>query len=173
VSFPTLLILESNGSVAAVQRTRTVEGFARTLDLLEERDALRATESQSAAQAVRLFLIDMELGSLTSEAARERREQLSGISEQQARITDQLLVNLEVGAVLKEHGRTSKTAEALIEMHGAGRIPTERAAVDYWLNILYFLQGADDKRFESMVEALERAAEKDPTLLPYLERFRR
>lgn len=171
--YPTMLFLNGDGTVAAVQEARTVRGFAHTLALLDERDALRGTEGRDQKAEVRLFLVEAELGNLGFEAAQERRRQLGDISAEQAKAADQLLTNLEVPFVLEKHGRSGKTAEAFLDMHEAGRIPSGPAAVDFWLNILYYLQAVDDERYEKMVAALEKAAKQDPTLAPYLERFRR
>ncbi len=166
-----MLWLDAAGEVEAAQGERTVASFARTLGFLTERDALLTRDRDRKAE-IRLFVVEAELGMMSFSEARKRRVRFGELPADQAERVGQLLVNLEVAAVLAEHGRSGKTVEVFLTMHEAGRLPSGRAAVDFWLNILYYLRGSGDERYSGMVKELHKAAEREPSLRPYTERFR-
>ena len=171
-SFPTLLFIDSTGAVRARQGLRMVSAFVRKLDLLEECDRLKTAKRRSRAQEIELFLAQAEIGTMDLAAAKTRRATLGLLPPPEEKRWRQQLVNLEVMDILGKSGRSAATCRAFIGMVEKKRLPSGYAAIQFWLNVMYYARGAGDKRYPALRDAMRVASVKEPALVPFLARFK-
>lgn len=132
-AFPTVCWFDADGQLLLRQDDKTVAGFVAALPKVVELQALQARAGDDPGAATKLFLLQLELGTLTLQQMQERSAQLSGLSDEQRafveqKITDATLLELERDRQLapKELG------QRLAGLARAGRRPSSGSAVSQW-----------------------------------------
>ncbi|MGE3173808.1 MAG: hypothetical protein AB7O97_14375 [Planctomycetota bacterium] len=137
--FPSLCFMDADGNVLAKQGERSVEGFERALERLEEVQELRgrlASEDDPKLR-LRLLLAELELEMLRAAEIKERLEVMQLGAEDRARV-DGYLVDAEVRDLrsrARELGNDQVAAEFLA-IARAGRRPTAATQRLFWQIVL-------------------------------------
>jgi hypothetical protein len=135
--FPSLAFLDATGKKLGSPAGRDVGIFETTLKALGDWRQLAEKKDRSKAEEVSLFLAELDLGMLSLEDARSRREALDGLSDEQAARADGEILMLEIAAIRQKAGRDAKQANAAYAaMAKDGRTPTGPRSVQFWLGVL-------------------------------------
>lgn len=127
--WPYLVFMDATGAVLTEQHDRTVEGFRSTLaDLTNYRTLKAKAAAGDESVAVDLFVAELRLGLVPFEDAKERAAKLEGLSPEQAKIVEQLLINREFESILKIRTRAeaAQAFDKVQAMFEARRIPDGR-----------------------------------------------
>lgn len=182
-AFPTIMFLDEKGEILTVQPQDeyTVPAFRAMLDTLNQWSDLKTRAAAGDRDVANgLFLVELKLGKLTFDNARDRARRLTGFTEeQQAEIAARLL-NLEFDSIMTKPGHPDGIATQLVGMKNAGQIPTGIKAQQFWTRIMTYASSelkedadlfaealaamkkiwGDDERFAGRIKALERVLEE-------------
>ena len=139
--FPTIMILDENGEVLFKQADseRTVGAFRDMHDTVRSWLSLKArTNAGEKDRETKLFLAELKLNKLGFDVARVRRRELKNLTEQQDDEISRRMINLEFDWIISSPGGNipEEITRKLIQMKGAGRIPTGPSARKFWTNLL-------------------------------------
>ncbi len=164
--------MDADGNVLAKQRARTVAGFKETLERLSKRAEVEKKAAAGNAEAkVDLLIIDLELGAIDFDKAKEQASGLKMTDAQKA-AWNQIGIEAESAAALSAgRGRaaTPETAAAvaktLREMKAAGRIPKGDTALNFWFILANAaVTDGDKKAAEEAYAELDKLAERTPAV---------
>lgn len=111
--------------------------FETSLRAVVEVQQLASKSDRTDAEDARLFLAQLGLGQLSFEDARARRQELSGLSDEQKAEADNEILVLEVDLRMREAGRDRmKAYTAFAEMAKAGRTPRDPRAFNFWYGVM-------------------------------------
>jgi hypothetical protein len=132
--FPHLAILDAGGNVVAKPPSRTVEGFQTALAEGRKLADLKAKKDPTAAEQVDLLILEIGLGGLKFDEAKERAGAIKGLDEELEAKLAQGLLPLEVRSLLPA-GRNPApelriaAGKTFAEMFRAGRIPADDESI--------------------------------------------
>ncbi len=139
--FPTIMILDETGEVLFKQTDseRNVDTFRDMHDTVRSWLSLKArADAGEKGRENELFLVELKLNKLGFDVARVQRRGLKDLTEQQDAEISRRMINLEFDWIISSPGGNvpEDIIKRLIQMKGAGRIPTGPSARKFWTNLL-------------------------------------
>lgn len=164
--FPYLVALDQNGDVIAQASDRSVEGFRSMMADGAKFVEVRAKPEKTLDDEVFLLKHDIRMGNADLEQAKARMEKLKGLSDEQKKELDGLLLGLEIQSLMPK-ARTPEEAKPQIlaagkrfaEMWAEGREPTDEQHVQPFF--IFMLDHAESVKDAALFEkALEKLRAK-------------
>lgn len=178
--WPTSAFLAPDGSLLTqvlLDDQGSVEGLYKTRDKLLNWQAMRAkVENGDEALAKDLFITELTLGMLGFEKARERAQELQGLSDAEKRQFESTFVNMEFLGVLAAADESTESqiaaGEAMFRMFEGGRIPNNRQIISYWQFIFDYLEAKKDAdNFEKVMVRAKQIMEGDRRAARYVQQI--
>ena len=165
--FPHLVALDGNGDVIAqLSGGRDVAGFRAMMGDGAKFIAIRAKTEKTLDDEVFLLKHDISMGNADMAKAKTRIDAMKGLSAEQKKELDGLMLGLEIQAAMpKSRDPVEGKAQALAagktfaEMWAAGREPTDEQSIQPFF-ILMLEHAADSKDAALFSKALEKLREK-------------
>ncbi|GAB4139064.1 MAG: hypothetical protein Fur0037_05110 [Planctomycetota bacterium] len=162
--FPSLCFMDAEGNVLLKQGERSVAGFENSFSALSRRAALAEKAAKGDAKAEKeLFLVDLDLGTLSAEQIEQRAKKLTLTKEEKQRV-DQALTDAEVSALLRNSRRAGaeETAAKIAQMARDGRRPSKSMTYSFWSMALRHAATEKDAKLADQAYAeLEDLAKAD------------
>jgi hypothetical protein len=174
--FPFLAILDANGDVVAKPASRDVAGFEAALADGAKFLDLKAKEDPTVDDRVDLLCLEIALGRLDLEQARESAAGIEGMSDaQKAKVADAILP-LEIRSHMPKSRRPTPeerqaSGKAFAEMFKAGREPTDlRTLQPFFIFMLDYAEAEKDADlFKKALGKLEAAFADNPRATRFLD----
>ncbi|NUN52670.1 MAG: hypothetical protein HUU06_07780 [Planctomycetaceae bacterium] len=150
--FPYIVALDAEGRVTAtLEGGRDVAGFTEMMKKGAEYAAKKAKADLPAAEALELFLFDVEVGNLDLAGAREAAAKMKDLSDDQRKRVAGALLDKEIGAVLEgirkgtpEEKQAAGKAFAEMWKAGAEPDPDGRSFQPYYILMLDHAEATKD-----------------------------
>lgn len=172
--FPTILVLDADGKMIGRHAgERSVAEFDKLVTKAAAYlDARKKAAEGDKSAGIDVALADLELGTLTAEAAKKKVEALGPPTDAQKARLDGILLNAEVMDISKALGKDRVGAgKKFLELKNAGRIPDGYKETDiFWNRILDFAESEKDaKLFEEGLGKLKEKFASNPNTKKFFE----
>ncbi len=136
--FPSVCFMDAEGNVLT-KPGRSVKAFVETHAETKALAALRAKgDKLSAAELKELFLAELKLDMIPAAEIQARSDRVPALTAAEKALVAQKIVDGEVTGIMQKarEAGPEKTAEALVEMAKAGRVPSETMSGTFWQQVL-------------------------------------
>lgn len=160
--FPSICFMDAEGNVLA-KPGRTVAAFVETHTQVKALATLRGKATRTAAEEKELFLAELKLDLIATEALQARADKLA-LTDAEKRLVTQKFTDSEVQALLGKIRETGPeaTAEQIAAMAKAGRAPSENMAGAFWMQVLQHASRQKDAALaQQAYDALQQRYSKE------------
>lgn len=172
--FPYLIFIDGEGKKLGEPGARSVEAFRTTQGTIAEVLSLREKVAKGDKKlASQLLIAELKMGMVDFPEAKKRMAELKKLSDADKATLAGLLIDAEVAfemAKVDSREAMTKFQEKMVAFWKEGKIPTGKAAGDYWQAVMSWAdQNKNIKAFEAGVAYMKKQWGSEPRAKSYLE----